>query len=489
MELAERIRRGLKATLVARTVHVTSTGVLMVVLARYLLAPDEYGLLFLAIATFGIVQLFANLGLAKSAARYLTEYRETDPGQVPYVVSSALKFRLIAAAAVGGFFLLAPEPLAALIGNDDLVPLFGLGALYIVCFSLTNFASILFQGFNRVDWSALLRATSSLTRFVLVIAFVTVVGGALGAMVGYVVSYALAAVFGLGVLYVRFYREYDRAERSDPGLSRRLLRYSGPLAATQGANVLDNRVDTVLIGYFMNPTAVGYYYLGKQIVDFLQTPASALGAATSPSYGEQKAADRLESAASLYQTTLEHTLLLYVPAGVGMLLVAEPAIRLVFGADYLGAVPVVQIFSAYLVLQAVTYVTGNGLDYLGRARARAVTKGVTSVGNFLLNVVLIPVYGIVGAAAATVFTHTIYVGLNLYVINQEFSLDVRRLAVKLSVICLITVGMSATVLFLLPNVTNLLTFASVVAVGAAVWVFLSVLSGQLDPERVVALFR
>lgn len=489
MDLAERIRRGLKATLIARTVHVTATGALMVVLARYLLVPYEYGLLFLAVSTFGVVQLFANLGIAKSAARYLTEYRETDPGQVPYIVTTALKYRLVAIGVVAAVFVVARGQIATLLGNEDLAPLLGLGALYVACFSLSNFASILFHGFNRVDWSALVRALSSLARFVLVVAFVFVIGGALGALVGYVVSYALAAVVGFVVLYVRFYRRYDRDDDRDRDLSKRLLRYSAPLAATQGANVLDGRIDTVLIGFFMNPLAVGYYYLGKQIVDFLQTPAASLGSATSPAYGEQKASGRIDEASRLYQTSLEYTLLLYVPAGAGMVLVAEPAIRLVFGADYLGAVPVVRIFGGYLVLQSVTFVTSNGLDYLGRARIRAVTKGVTSVGNFLLNLIAIPLFGIVGAAAATVFTHSIYVALNLYVINQEFSLDVRRLVSNLAVICLITAGMSVTVLFLLPRVTDLLTFASVVGVGGAVWAVLSVLSGQLDLQRVAVLFR
>lgn len=488
MDLAERIRRGLKATLLARTVHVTATGLLMVVLARYLLDPDEYGLLFLAIATFGVVQLFADMGIAKSAARYLTEYREQDPSQVPHIVRTSLLFRLVAIGVVAAVFFLIRDYLARAIGREELVPLFGLGVLFIASLSLMSYATIVFHGFNRVDWSAVVTATSSLSRLVAVVGLVFVVGGALGALLGFVVSYALGAVVGLAILYRKFYTRYDPAEQREAGLGKKIARYSGPLAITRGANVLDARVDTVLIGYFMNPTAVGFYYLGKQIVDFLQTPAASLGYAISPSYGEQKAANQIEHASRLYQTTLEHTLLLYIPAGAGMLLVAEPAIRLVFGRDYLGAVPVVQLFSAYVVLQAVTFVTSNGIDFLGRADSRAVAKGATSIANFLLNLVAIPLFGIAGAAAATVLTHSGYVALNLYIVHQEFSLDLAKLGRAVVTICLITLGMGLIVLALLPMISGLVELAGVIALGGLVWVVLSIASGMLDLERVTTVF-
>lgn len=487
MDLAERIRRGLKASLVARTIHVSATGLLMVVLARYLLDPNEYGLLFLAIATFGIVQLFANLGIGKSAARYLTEYRETDPGQVPHIVRTSFVYRLGAIGAVCIVFYLIRDPLAGFLDREALVPLFALGVLYLAFHSVMAYAAIAFQGFNRVDWSAAVRAVSSLSRFALVVGFVLLVGGALGALIGYVVSYAIAAVFGLVVLYVKFYSQYEPDEEREPGLGRRIARYSGPIAVIQGAHALDNRVDAVLIGFFMNPTAVGFYYLGKQIVDFLQTPAASLGYAISPSFGEQKAADRMDHAAHLYQQTLEHVLLLYIPAGIGMLLVAEPAIGLVFGADYLGAVPVVQLFSAYLVLQAVTFVTSNGIDYLGRADSRAVAKGATSIANFLLNLLVIPLYGIAGAAAATVLTHSAYVALNLYIVHQEFSLDLERLGRSVATTCLITLGMGLIVFALVPRISGLIELFGVMGLGAAIWATLSVASGKLDLDRVTTV--
>jgi len=190
-----------------------------------------------------------------------------------------------------------------------------------------------------------------------------------GALFGYVAGLAVSTVFGAYVVYTRFYADYDRAEEPAEGLSRRMLEYSIPLTATRGANVLDKKVDTILVGILLNFTAVGYYTLAKQVSNFVAMPAASFGFTISPALGEQKNKQNLERASRLYEQSLEYVLLAYVPAVVGLALVAEPMIRYIFGTDYLGAVPVVQVFRGFILVNAVNKITSDGLDYLGRARS------------------------------------------------------------------------------------------------------------------------
>ncbi len=87
---AKSFARGFKASLGARAVHMGASGLLVLLLTRFLLTPTQYGILGSALAVFGVAGLFADLGTSKSAARYVTEYRERDSGQVPYVLRAAL---------------------------------------------------------------------------------------------------------------------------------------------------------------------------------------------------------------------------------------------------------------------------------------------------------------------------------------------------------------------------------------------------------------
>lgn len=478
------IVRGFTATLLARAIYMGSTAVLMLVLARYLLSPDAYGSLFWVIGILSVVQLAADLGIGKAAARYLAEYRERDPGQIPHLLRATVTYKLVVLTVVAGVLLLAHERLAAALGEPSVAPFLAIGAVYVVTNSFAGFGQVALQGFNRLGYSATVQSSNALVRMVVAIALAAAGLGALGAFLGYVAGAAVGAAVGLGILYTRFYREYDAAPRFEAGLSRRLLEYSVPLTATRGANVLDKQIDIVLVGVFLNPAAVAFYTLAKQITDFALAPADSLGFTISPNFGEGKAAGDVAELRELYRTALEHTLLLYVPAAAGLTLVAGPFVTLVVGADYAGAAPVLQVLAAFVVLQAITNVTSDGLDYLGRARSRAIAKGGTSVANFLLNLLLIPTVGIVGAAAATVATHTIYVAVNLGIVHAELSLPVAEITHSVVTIGAIALAMTVAVALFMRTATGPVALAGAVALGGSIWASLAVASGLLELRTV-----
>lgn len=484
MDLAQRISRGAKATFGGNLIGMLSNAALIVLLTRVFLTPDEYGELNFVLSALGVVAIFATLGLPKSAARYITEFAEKDPEQVPHVVRRSAGYLAVLVALVSVGTLVLGRPVANRLGVPSLVPYLLVGALYISVRAFSNYFGSIFQGFNRVTWSAALRIVTRVGQLLFVVAFVSLGFGVLGALFGYVAGLAISTAIGGYVVYTRFYSAYDRADVPADRLSRRLLEYSIPLTATRGANVLDKKVDTILVGILLNMTAVGYYTLAKQVSNFVAMPASSFGFTISPALGEQKSKDNVDRAAHLYEQSLEYVLLAYVPAVVGLALVADPMVRYIFGTDYLGAVPVVQVFGGFILVNAVNKITSDGLDYLGRARSRAIVKTTMSVSNFGLNLVLIPLMGVVGAAIATVITYTIYTLSNVYFIHQELTIRVPRVARRLGIICLITAGMAATVLVVLPYVSGIPSLFAVVFLGAGTWAVLSVLGGVLDVQKV-----
>lgn len=486
----KQIVRGVKATLLGRVVYVVSNGVLLLLLTRYLLDPAGYGLLTLTLSILTFYQLFSDLGLGKSAAKYITEYRETDSGQVLHILQQALKIRTLTIGITAVGALLSAHVVSSVLNEPQLLPLLSVGVLYIVFNSYRGFNSVLFQGFNKVSWTALLQVTNSLGRVVFALVFVVGVGwGVFGAFLGYVVGAALSAVLGFAILYKKFYPQYERTTEAEEGLTRRIVEYSFPLTITRSAGIINGKLDTILIGFFMAPGAVGLYALGKQISSFALVPASSLGFAVSPTYGEQKANDDMTHAGRLYEQTVEYTLLLYVPGAVGLFLVAEPVVRIIFGTDYLGSVVVIQIFSLYLVVQALVQITTDGLDYLGRARTRAIAKGSTSAANAILNVILIPEFGIAGAAIATVISAGIYTAVNLYVMYSEVALRVRVLLQSTAFIGGIAGIMGGVVFIARSYVTGLVTLAGVVLLGLGVWLVLSLTVGPLDIDYLYSLMR
>jgi len=482
--IVDRIGRGFRAQFVAQLLYIASNAALILLLTRVFLSPDGYGRLHFALSVLGVVSLLAILGLPKSTARYVTEYLETDPAQVRVVLRQSFRYVVVLAVGVAAALTALSGPLADWLGQSDVAAFLLAGGVYVVAYAVTSYCISVFQGLNRVGWSARLKALSGVARIGFAVVFIVAGLGAIGALFGYIAGYVLAAVVGVVALYVYHYRPLDEPTAPEDGLTRRLLAYSVPLTATKGAGALDKKVDAIIVGALLNPAAVGYYVLAKQVSDVLVAPAGSFGFALSPALGEQAAADRTDEAATLYQSSLRHVLLFYVPAATGLILVAEPTVRFVFGADYLPAVPVLQVFALYVVVHTVNQITSDGLDYLGRARSRAIAKGVAAVSNVLLNLALVPLVGVVGAAVATVITHTFYTAANVAVIHSELGLRLRALAVDTGWVGAVTVGMGAVVALATPMVSGPATFVAVVALGGAVWLGLSLLSGLIDPRQV-----
>ena len=483
MSLTTSLLSRFKAQFASQIISAIASAVLVIGLAR-LLDPNAYGLLFLATSIFGTLELFARLGFAKSAARYIAEYKEKSPDQVPHIIRNSFAFISITTLCVATALVVGNQYIAEFVGEPELAPFLVLGFLYLGFGTFGAYIQKVLQGFEAIELAALLNVLERLSQLFLVLGFVVLGFGAIGALWGYILSYMLAAALGLGIIYKRVYRKGKIAPSIEPGLRRRMAEYSIPLTATSGANVLDKRVDTILVGVLLNPAAVSYYVISKQVVDFIEAPISALGFTLSPTFGAQKADGNIEQASRIYETALTHSLLLYVPAAAGIILVADPLVNLVFGADYVGAVPVLQVLGLYVILKAITKITSNALDFLGRARARAIVKGVTSVLNVILNLILIPIFGVVGAAIATMITYSMYTFANVYIMSQELDIRFKLVLQNVTSIAAVTGAMSLVVFGLLGYIQGWITLFAVIGTGVLIWAILSIFVGLLDIQKI-----
>jgi len=483
MSFSDRIAYGVKASFGAKIARIITNALLLVILTRFLFTTDQYGLLYTVISVVGVASMFATLGLPSSAARYVAEYTETDPSQVPRILKTSVLFVL-------GFGLLTAvvlavfnDQIASLVGEAAVAPLLFVAAVYVIFESLHKYLTGIFQGLNEIALSAVINTIAQVGRLVFAVSLVVVGYGVWGALAGYLLGFVLSVTIGGWLLYSRFYRTLPSASETEEGLVRRILEYSVPLTATRGSTVIDKKVDTILVTALAGLTPAAFYAVAKQVADACVSPASSLGYTISPAFGEEKAGDRLERAARLYEYSLEHVLIFYIPATVGLFLVAKPMLRHVFGAEYLGATTVIQIFSLFILANAINKITTDGLDYLGRARIRAIFKGGMAVSNVLLNLLLIPVYGAAGAAAATAVTFGSYTLLCVYIMTTELPIQFSNVTHSITRIFVIAGVMGVGVQLLLPYVTGVLTLLVVVAAGGGIWLLLSAAWGVIDIEQ------
>ena len=106
--------------------------------------------------------------------------------------------------------------------------------------------------------------------------------------------------------------------------------------------------------------------------------------------------------------------------------IAPALIKLLYGDAYYAAGKVTRYLTLYYILFALSTFYSTFLDFRKQAKKRAIMYPVVIVLDILLNIVLIPRYGAVGAAVATTFSMAPYVIVSILVTEKEW----RKLRLK-----------------------------------------------------------
>jgi O-antigen/teichoic acid export membrane protein len=124
-----------------------------------------------------------------------------------------------------------------------------------------------------------------------------------------------------------------------------------------------------------------------------------------------------------FQDTVVHSLwltaLVAAPLGLGGTLCAEPIISLLFGPAYAPAVPALQILAWAMALIILRDTYRQAFNAVRRPRLDLRCAGISVGLNVVLNVLLIPRYGMRGAAVATLVSETLWLTMAAYYFSRD----------------------------------------------------------------------
>ncbi|MFB6183985.1 MAG: polysaccharide biosynthesis C-terminal domain-containing protein [Haloarculaceae archaeon] len=186
---------------------------------------------------------------------------------------------------------------------------------------------------------------------------------------------------------------------------------------------VDNWLDTALIGLLLSPAAVGAYEVAWRISNMATMLSGSVRSSMFPQISAWSANDASEEIESAIPDLITVSLLFVVPALFGSLLLADRVLGLVFGPEFVTAALVLVVLMGEKTIKAPHTVFGPVLTGTDRpdlaARAVLIAAGL----NFVLNVVFIQRFGIVGAAIATLLATA-----TLFVLRLRYLRDVVTIA-------------------------------------------------------------
>ncbi len=452
----------------SQVVRVVSGLAINVMLMRWL-GVEGFGIYGYVATLVGVLAFGSHLGINKLLKREIAR----DHARAPALISTALLAVTISSALTG----LVVVGWASLL--DGRGPVVLAAALAAAALALRSQATVVVAAFHAIRRMALGVGPHLVGRVVLVASTATLLW-----IRPDVVSVFLAQIAdGLVTLLlvgVVFHRQVGRLVSCRLADARSLARESVPFSLNSLFGSIYLSVDVILLQQIRGEAEVGIYRAAAVLIGMLPLLAETLNAGIFPRMarhlGDPTAAGReLRFAARVL-------LVVGVPIAVGGMLLAEPLMVLLGGGAYASSAAPFVLMAPLLPLRYLNNGFGMTLSSLNRQPQR--TRGVLYAALFNLgtNLVAIPLWGAMGAAATTLLTElllTAWLGLQVRPV-------VDRLGVGGVLVRLLPAAVAmAAVLWLLPPVHVLVA----VAIGVVVYAPLSLATGAWRPDDLRRLRR
>ena len=164
---------------------------------------------------------------------------------------------------------------------------------------------------------------------------------------------------------------------------------------------LYSTMDIQFLKVLLGNAAVGLYSVAYKFTYAFQFLPLAFVAALYPGMSALAGAKDADGLGRLFDRALRYMLLLAVPLAFGLSAISDRLVRLV-DASYAPAAPVLALLAFALLPSFLDFPIGSLLNATGRQAAKTMVFGLTLVVNAALNFLLIPRFGLMGAAAASV---------------------------------------------------------------------------------------
>ena len=370
---------------------------LRIVLGRELGAAGLglYTLVF-TIYTFGMQ--FAAFGIGAALTKYIAEHNE-NLGKVKELVSSGLTGSFISGSIMGFVLYLLSNVISNdIFHNPEMVYMLKITAFSFPFIALQKTVLGTLNGMRRMNYFAFINIVQNI--LVLFISFALVIFFKLdvfGAVLGFVAPTILTGL--LSLIFIKdLFKIPCRLFNSD---LRELSWFGFYVVLANSIGVVNTQIDSFLVGFFMNEVEVGYYAVAIIFMNGMMLIPSSIQLVTTPKIASYYGKKDYKSIRYFIKGIVLKVFLITIFISIILVVFGKFLISIIFTAEFLPAYkPMLILLIVNLAYAPIVSING-WFSSTGRIKLIFKFVAFSSALNILLNILLIPKFGIIGAATAT----------------------------------------------------------------------------------------
>jgi stage V sporulation protein B len=458
-----------------------------VILSRQL-GLEELGLFYAVFTFVSFFLVLKELGTGYSLRKFIPEFLvRKEYGRIKSSLKFVFSINLGVSLTLALLFILLSEFLTANYFRNELArPLLIILSIFFVIYALYGTLISVFVGFQR---SKLYSMDMFFINFMVLIGILVFSRfGILAPAIAYLAAASIGLAFGV-FLFLRIFNYFKYKENLSGMLKKRLFKYGFPLLLASIGFVVIAQIDTLMLTSFRTLEEVGVYNVILPTAMLLVGLGGSLALALLPFVSEYWASKKYEELINIIKIIYKNAFIIIVPLSLIVFAFSDVILRVLFGAEFVVGSVALKILTIGMIFFSVATINNSILSAIGRPKI--VTKIVlfATIFNIFLNLILIPLFGIMGAAISTSIAYFLVLVMSSYNIG-------RFVKIKLPLFSWLKTffsgGVFIWIVFFLRNlfdVYNILWFVFVLFLGGVVYLALIFILKIISVDEVKNLIR
>ena len=424
MNTVRRIAKNTSSLFIAQFFVSILSLILSIYIARSL-GDTIFGKYSFAIVFVSIFTIFSDLGYNTLLIRDVAR----NKSRANRYLNNIMSIRGVLSVIIFVFIIIIINVMGYPADTKNIVYLFGISALLV---SLSDVFRVMFRAFEKMEYEAFIR---------ILITIIKVSLGLLVLFLGYGIIelasvFLLLSVFDLLFTFLIYEKKLMKSKTElDFGFWRKTIKIALPLGMLSIFGLIYIRIDTIMLSVMKGDAVVGWYNAAYTLVlGFKAIPhlfMNALFPLMSYYYVSSKSSLKIS-----YEKSFKYLLLLGLPIAVGITLLADRFIPLFYGQQFINSIIVLQILAWDVLLIFLCKCSSFLLVSSNKQNFMAIIVAFVALINVILNLFLIPSFGYVGAAIATIAAESFLLIAYLYFISRSiFKVSFHKIIVKPIIAC------------------------------------------------------
>ncbi len=370
-----------------------------IMMARWL-GPQMLGIYSLGNAITRIGEIFGIMGLDNGVLRYVSREKEKNDN-VRNSIYSSIKMGFISSIFIGLLLYFSSDWIVLNLFNEDtflstVIKVYALTLPFTVTTLIASFAT---QGFKILKYKVFVNQiinpfTLLLTMILSYLFF--------GVNVAILAPTVVSAVIGFFLIlhYLNGFVDLSVSKVLNAKFDNKILRFSLPLMFVSAIGIIMHWTDIIMLGILKDAKDVGLYHPVERTAGLIRMILFAFASIFAPLFSQYFHEKNQTKMLEVFQLSTKWILLTSLPLFIFLILFSN-TILMLFGSEFGNNSLALPILTVGIMIQAVFGLGSPSLTMSGFQKYNLINALVALFTNIFLNIMLIPQFGIAGAAMGT----------------------------------------------------------------------------------------